>query len=184
MSKSDVLAMLQRPLVKPAQVLPADNLGASIIAKMVADAERDAKERAQPLIDAAESSVRAAEAEREKYKAQSETLQKQIADMHAMHEQMQAKMTMEADAKDRANAAYEAECDKTAQLSIEVAELNGRLAEMTRHNASLQTGLHNVTNEIGKRKPEKPEQKIPDFNLEVVSRDLNGAIKTVSIKPK
>lgn len=157
-----------------------------VMAMVEADARKTAMEKLQPSIDAANARAAAAESERDKFKAQSEMLQKQIADMHAMHEQMQAKMMIETDAKDKVNSALEKERERSASLSVEVSELTGRLAELGRHNASLQNGLNGITTEISKRKPEsiKTVQKIPDFNFEVISRDPNGAIKSISIKPK
>lgn len=181
-----VVEMLRKPVVRKELPVEGDSSDAMrVMARVEADAKKTAIEQLQPRIDAAEALAKAAEAERDKFKAQNETLQKQIADMHAMHEQMQVKILTETDAKDKANASFNAECTRAASLSVQVSELTGRLTELGKHNATLQSGIHGITTEIGKRKPEtRTIPKVPDFNFEVVSRDQNGAIKSISIKPK
>ena len=137
-----------------------------------------------PKITDAESRATTAEAELAGVKAM-------LAELQAKHKNMEAMHNAEKSAKDAANRACDEECEKTRKLEIQASQMTGRIAELERHNASLQGNLSAVTVEISKRKsgfslfPEtKTVPTIPNFDFEVTSRGLKGEIKTMTFKPK
>lgn len=114
-----------------------------------------------------------------------------LYELQAKHKEMEAMHKAEKSAKEAANKACDEECEKTRKLEIQASQMTGRIAELERHNASLQGNLSAVTVEISKRKfgfslfPEtKAAPTVPDFDFEVTSRGLKGEIKTMTFKPK
>lgn len=108
-----------------------------------------------------------------------------LAAIQAKHKEIEAMHKAEQSAKEAANKTCDEECEKTRNLEKQVGQLTVRLAEIERHNISLQGNLSAVTAEVGKRVQEPVKDTvIPGFDLEITSRGLKGEIKTVSIKPK
>jgi hypothetical protein len=186
MAKQSVLEMLKRPIVqKPEEVKQSyttaaeralDQLVMEHIQKKATD---DAVARFSTVIAEIEGRANSAEADRDQMKARAELLDGMIEEFKATVNGLNAKVEIESKAKDAANAACGAEREKSRSLENQVMMLTGRVTELGNVKpATEKNSLLNIN--VGK----KQDVKIPEFNFEVVSRDLNGAIKTISIKPK
>lgn len=187
MAKQSVMEMLKKPVQRPAQSEPQRGGLSSI---MEAELHDMAMERInKKALDAAmaEFGPKLADAEGRatKFEAEFSQTKAALAAIQAKHKEMEAMHQAEKSAKEAANKACDEECEKTRNLESQVGQLTARLAEIERHNASLQGNLTAVTAEVGKRVQEQVNATvIPGFDFEVTSRGLKGEIKTVSIKPK
>lgn len=188
MAKQSVIDMLKKPVQRQAQPEPQRGGLPSILEAELHDmamerihkkAFDNAMEELGPKITDAEGRATKAETELAETKSALATLQAKHKEMEAMH-------MAEKSAKEAANRACDEECEKTRKLEIQISQMTGRIAELERHNTSMQANLTAMTTEIGKRKPEpvKATPQIPELDFEVTSRGLKGEIKTVSIKPK
>ena len=187
MAKQSVMDMLKKPVrfapPKEETRLPMVD---TMMSRLATDAMEQAIAHLQPKLDAAEHRADAAESLAKAAEMERDALKARISSLQTRDNELTQKIAKECSAKDAANAAHDAERNKARMLEAQVTELTGQLKQLEKHNASLQSSMNAVTAEMGKKKPEpvKPAVKIPQFNFEVVSRDLNGGIKTVSITPK
>ena len=187
MAKQSVMDMLKKPVSHPPKPEgPRQPLVDTMMSRLATDAMEQAIAHLQPKLDAAEHRADAAESLAKAAEMERDALKARISSLQTRDNELTQKIAKECAAKDSANAAYDSERNKARMLEAQVSELSGQLKQLEKHNASLQTNINSITAEIGKKKPEpvKPAVKIPQFNFEVVSRDLNGGIKTVSITPK
>jgi prefoldin subunit 5 len=124
--------------------------------------------------------AKVAELERDEAVSKTGLLQENVDNLTAKNKGLEDSLSVERTAKDAANAARDAAMEKTRQIGSQIEIMNGRIAELEKHNNSLQISISRITTEIGKS---KPVPVIPDFNFEVTSHDFDGRIKTVKIKP-
>ena len=130
--------------------------------------------------------AKVAELERDESVSKTVLLREKVEHLKSENKGLADSLSVERTAKDDANAARYAAMEETRQIGSQVEIMNGRIAELEKHNNSLQISLSRITTEIGKSKPvpvQVPVPVIPDFNFEVTSRDIYDRIKTVEIKP-
>ena len=185
MAKQSVMEMLKKP-VRPQAEQEKSGLGAMLEAELHDMAmERINKKATDAAMAEYGPKLADAEGRATKFEAELSQTKAALSAIQAKHKEMEAMHNAEKSAKEAANRACDEECEKTRNLETQVGQLTARLAEIERHNASLQGNLTAVTAEVGKRVQEPVKATvIPGFDFEVTSRGLKGEIKTVSIKPK
>lgn len=188
MPKQSVVDMLKRPVIKPAtsEPHPMSSLLENEMHDMVMERlEKKALDRAmtglQPRIDEAESKAKEALDKLVAIQAELESTKSSLAASQSTVKALEKRVSEESKAKDAANRLCDEECQRSLDYEKKVIDLTARLAEMEKHNAMFKASMA----EFGKSKEvSRPTINIPEFGFEVMSRDLNGAIKSVILKPK
>ena len=190
MAKQSVVDMLKNPVHKPMQVVPqTDMVGdAELRAMAMRHINKKSMDNAlaelKPKLDEAEAKVKKAETELAGTKADLATAQAKLIQMEAMHAKME---TMNASAKSAKDAteltsamAYDEEFKKRISSESKNMELTGRISELEKANADLHTSLTRFN--MNNMKPITPI--LPEFDIQVTSRDTDGSIKKLSVVPK
>ena len=194
MTNKSVIEMLKRPVaIKASEPEPVkdrsaryEHMVSELRAELKTEVElelseelkekykKEAEDELIVLIEDADKKTEIAVAALESMKTQVERLNNQIKEMDKA-------VLAERIAKDAANSLCDAECSKSMDAEKRCAELTLKMGDMDKRNVSLQRSVTSLANET---KTKIPRQAIPDFDVEVTSRGLNGEIKHVILKPK
>jgi len=187
-----VMEMLRRPM-KQAPVQHAVEMSGGAfhdryLKELADEAKREATERMQLSLDAATARAIAAEKERDTLMGVIDSTGKQIDMLTLANTRLAIECDKESGAKDTAVAAGAKERARCASEETRAARLAGQVMELEKHNEALTKQMSSliVANKVKpiNVQPVKPIAVIPEFIVEVVSRDHNGAIKNLSLKPK